>query len=55
MCGMGQVPHIFSLGRLFFLLGLLIIACLANPYLLLQNAEVNACLFELLLLFSKIA
>ena len=54
MCGMGQVPHIFSLGRLF-LLGLLIIACLANPYLLLQNAEVYACLFELLLLFSKIA
>lgn len=48
MCGVGQVPHIFSLG-------LLIIACLANPYLILQNAEVYASLFELLLLFSKIA
>lgn len=54
MCGMGLVPHIFSLAGLF-LLGLLIIACLANLYLLLQNAEVYACLFELLLLFSKIA
>lgn len=54
MCGMGQVPHIFHLAG-WFLLGLLIIACLANPYLLLQNAEVYASLFELLLLFSKIA
>lgn len=48
MCGMGWVPHIFSLGWL-------IIACPANLYLILQNAEVYACLFELLLLFSKIA
>lgn len=51
MYGMGQVPHIFSLGRLVF-------AWPANHclfYLILQNAEVYACLFELLLLFSKIA
>lgn len=54
MYGMGRSRTFFHLAG-WFLLGLLIIACLANPYLLLQNAEVYACLFELLLLFSKIA
>lgn len=55
MCGMGWVPHIFFHLAGWSLFGQLIIACPANFYLFLQNAEVYACLFELLLLFSKIA
>lgn len=55
MCGMGWVPHIFFYLAGWSLFGQLIIACPTDFYLFLQNAEVYACLFELLLLFSKIA
>ena len=46
--------HFFHLAG-WSLPGQLIIACPTDFYLFLQNAEVYACLFELLLLFSKIA
>lgn len=55
MCGVGRVPHIFFTWPAGLCLVRLIIACPANLYLILQNAEVYASLFELLLLFSKIA